>query len=214
MTVEEIKNIKPDIPNILTSLVKVKPKDIDKALEITGALNRHLIVEDIEDGMGLMFHSYIYFWNYVDNMLDIPIKDRQPIKFIINSNGGDLNAAFTALDTISMSKTPVWTINIGAAYSSGLLIFLAGHKRFCYPHSSFLFHEGSAGMGGTAIQFEGFSQFYKKQLKQMREYVLSRTNISSEKYEEIHKDDYWMVAEEALELGCVDEIIDEDILLC
>ena len=108
-----------------------------------------------------------------------------------------------------MSKTPVYTIVIGSAYSAGFFISIAGHKRYAYPLSSFLYHEGSATNGGTANQFQNFSEFYKKQLKQLKEHTLNCTKISEELYEEKKRDDWWLDANEALELGVIDEISEE-----
>ena len=108
-----------------------------------------------------------------------------------------------------MSKTPVYTINTGTAYSGGFFIFIAGHKRFAYPLSSFLFHEGSVGNGGTASQFANFAAFYKTQLKQLKQVVLKYTKIDEDKYKEIQKDDFWLTANEALELGVCDIITEE-----
>lgn len=107
-----------------------------------------------------------------------------------------------------MSKTPVWTINVGTAYSGGFFTFICGDRRIAYPHSSFLYHEGSAGTEGTANQFENFAAFYKRRLEQLKQIVLEKTKISEEKYTAIQKDDFWMSAEDALELGCVDIIAD------
>ena len=73
----------------------------------------------------------------------------------------------------------------------------------------FLYHEGSATNGGTANQFQNFSEFYKKQLKQLKEHTLNCTKISEELYEEKKRDDWWLDANEALELGVIDEISDE-----
>lgn len=169
--------------------------------------SRCMTVADIEPEVGIMIENLIRFFNYQDRELNIPIELRRPIKIYIDSMGGDLSAAFTIIDAIQLSDTPVWTINIGAAYSGGFLIFIAGHKRYCYPHSSFLLHEGSAGTSGTAIQFENFSAHYKRQLKQLKALVLSKTAITEEKYNEICKDDFWLLAEDAVELNIADEIL-------
>ena len=149
----------------------------------------------------------------MDDENAVPADERKPIILFIDSYGGDMNACFSIIDSIAMSKTPVYTVNMGTAYSAGFFIAIAGHKRFAYPHSSYLYHEGSAGTQGTSTQFENFSAFYKKQififcnLGMLRDHTLSHTKITEDKYDEIKKDDFWMTAPEALELGVCDEIV-------
>ena len=135
--------------------------------------------------------------------------ERKPIKIFIDSPGGDLVATFTMINAIKLSKTPVYTINIGAAYSGGFFIFLAGHKRFAYELSSFLFHEGSTGTSGDAGKFRNFADFYKKELDKLKSIVLKYTKISDEEYEKHIKDDWWFTADEAIEYGICDEILTE-----
>ena len=110
------------------------------------------------------------------------------------------------IDSITMSKTPVWTICTGAAYSGGFFTFIAGHKRFAYPLASFLYHEGATGTSADAGKFRNFAAFYEKQLKQLKDVVLKYTTINEETYEKHIKDDWWFTSEEALEYGICDEI--------
>jgi ATP-dependent Clp protease protease subunit len=186
-------------------------KSFDAIMEAAQAFNRQVYIGEITEETGDAIDSAIRFWNWVDEESNTPIEERKPIKIYINSPGGSLTGTFTIINAIEMSKTPVYTINTGTAYSGGFFIFIAGHKRFAYPLSSFLFHEGSVGNGGTASQFANFAAFYKTQLKQLKQVVLKYTKIDEEKYKEIQKDDFWLTADEALELGICDEIIKEFI---
>lgn len=152
------------------------------------------------------FRDAITFWNKVDRIDGIPPEDRQPIKIFINSDGGDLPATLSIIDLIQMSETPVWTINIGKAYSGGFFICIAGHKRFGYPSSTYLFHEGCRQDGGDAHKYLQGASFYKKELEVLKKIVLKHTNISEEEYQEIKKDDLWLLANEALKKNVIDEI--------
>ena len=164
------------------------------------------VVFEIDGAVGDAIENVIRFWNRVDDEENIPISKRKPIKIYIDSPGGDLSATFTMIDAIRLSKTPVWTVNVGMAYSGGFFTYIAGHKRFAYPHSSFMYHEGSASNGGTSTQFQNFAAFYKSQLNQLRDITLEYTKITPELYEEKRRDDWWLSADEAVELGIVDEI--------
>jgi ATP-dependent Clp protease protease subunit len=198
-----------ELMSFLTQNVKEDIKSFSDIVNLEGNLNRELFVYTITEGVGSDINGYIRFWNSYDEKHNIPIDQRKPIKIYFDSDGGLLNETFIIIDSIAMSKTPVWTICIGSAYSGGFFSFIAGHRRIAYPQSSFLYHEGSAGNSGTAAQFQNFSAFYKKQLNQLKDIVLRYTKIDEKKYSEIVKEDFWLTAEEALELGVCDEIAEE-----
>ena len=94
----------------------------------------------------------------VDDEAKIPVEERKPIKIYIQSPGGMLTSTFTMIDSIKLSKTPVYTIAMGETYSGGFFTFLAGHKKFAYPHASFLYHEGATANGGDANKFRNFAK--------------------------------------------------------
>lgn len=198
----------------LTDLLEIlilnrdKVKDFEDVIERNSCWQRHLYLGDIEPDIGDSIENFIRFWNQLDNDLGLKENERRPIKIFINSNGGDLDATFQMADAIKLSETPVWTINTGTAYSGGLLVFVAGDKRIAYPHSTFLYHEGATGMMGDAGKFHNYADFYKKQMKMIEDFVLNNTAITKEQYQEHIKDDWWLTAEEAIEVGICDEITD------
>lgn len=195
----------------LTEIVKEKIasediKDFNDIIAFDGAVSREIFLYTIVDGTGSSVDSYIRYWNKYDEEHNIPIEERKPIKIFIDSTGGFLTDTFTMIDAIKMSKTPVWTICTGCAYSGGFFTFISGHKRIAYPHASFLFHEGATSNGGTASQFENYTAFYKRQLKQLKNIVIENSSITEEEYSDIKKDDVWYTAEDGIEKGFVDEI--------
>lgn len=191
------KNVKEDI------------KSFEDLINLDGSLKREVYLYDIAPGTGATVEGYIRFWNQYDNDHNIPEESREPIKIYIDSCGGSLSDTFTIIDAIKLSKTPVWTINMGCAYSGGFFVFICGHKRIAYSHSSFLFHEGSTGTSGTSSQFENYTAFYKKQLEQLKNIVLNNTSISKEEYQEIKKDDIWYDVEDGVTKGFIDKIAEE-----
>lgn len=198
-----------DLVDALSTNVKKDIKTFEDLINLDGALNREIYLFDITSGTGSSIDGYIRFWNDYDKKHNIPIEEREPIKIYIDSCGGSLTDTFTIIDSIKMSKTPVWTIAIGCAYSGGFFIACSGHKRFAYPHASFLFHEGSTGTSGTAGQFENYTTFYKKQLEQLKRIVLENTNITEKEYNDIKKDDIWYTSQEAIEKNIIDEILEK-----
>ena len=198
-----------DLTDALSSLVENVQEDaksFEDILNLDNSLDRHLYVADIESGIGSTIDSMIRFWNRRDEEEGLNIEERKPIKIYIDSCGGSLTDAFTIIDSIRMSKTPVITIATGCAYSAGFFIFISGHKRIAYPHASFLYHEGSATNGGTASQFRNFADFYDIQLTQLKQIVLDYTDIDEDEYNKHKKDDWWMTAEDAINYGIADEI--------
>lgn len=191
-----------------------KIKDFSYLLNLSNQLSREVPISDvIDEEIGDAVESIIRFWNKVDDDMGTPISQREPIKVYINTPGGSLHATLTMVDAIRMSKTPVYTINTGTAFSGGFFIFISGHMRYSYPHATFLFHEGSTGGGGPqdAGKFRNYASFYDKMLDQLKDLTLENTNITEEEYFKHKLDDWWIFPKEAIELGICDEIINEFI---
>lgn len=200
-----------DLIDCMTDNVKEDTKHFEDLVNLDGAAHREIYLGDIEAGTGQTVDSLIRFWNSYDKKHNIPIEKRKPIKIYIDSNGGCLADTFTIIDAIDTSNTPVWTICTGSAYSGGFFSFIAGHRRFAYPHASFLYHEGSTATGADAGKFRNYADFYNKRLDQLKEITLKYTKITPEQYTEHQRDDWWMTTEEALKLGVCDEIAMEFI---
>ena len=198
-----------DLIDAMSDNIKEDVKSFDDVINLDCALNREIYVGDISGGIGQTVDGYIRFWNKYDDKCNIPIEDRKPIKIYIDSNGGCLSDTFTMIDAIKLSKTPVWTICTGSAYSGGFFTFIAGHRRFAYDHASFLYHEGATATGADAGKFRNYAEFYQKELEQLKEVTLKYTKITPEEYKEHIKDDWWMTADEALKYGVCDEITKE-----
>lgn len=207
--VQEFEFDLDDLVGAMTDNVKEDIKTFEDLINLDGAARREVYLYDIVNGTGASIDGYIRFWNQYDENHNIPIEKRKPIKLFIDSCGGSLSDTLTIIDAIKMSKTPVYTICVGTAYSGGFFTFICGHKRIAYPHASFLFHEGSTSTGGTSGQFENYTAFYKKQLDQLKDIVLENTNISEDEYYKIRRDDIWYDAKEGIDKGFVDEIAKE-----
>lgn len=205
----DIDDLTDALSESIALVKKGKGPEFEEIIDLYNSLDRQLYIKDVCDGLGIAVDTVIRFWNRYDEQHDIPVEERKPIRIYIDSYGGSLSDAFTIINSIHMSKTPVYTIVIGCAYSAGFFISIAGHKRYAYSFASFLYHEGSASNSGTANQFQNFSDFYKRQLQQLKKHTLACTSISEELYNEKRRDDWWLDVDEALELGIIDEISEE-----
>lgn len=136
---------------------------------------------------------------------------REPIKFVINSYGGNVYDGFALMALMETSKTPVHTYCYGYAMSMGLSIFLAGVKRFAHPLVTFMYHQISTGAYYDKIKEikQGLEQSCRLE-RMYDEFMLKRTNILKEKLDAVKeaKDDWFFGLDEAKKLGVVHEVIE------
>jgi ATP-dependent Clp protease, protease subunit len=140
------------------------------------------------------------------------IDQTKPIKVIINSPGGDVFSGFAILDVMKAIKAPVVTLVAGFAASMGSIIMLGAKKgsRFATKNSKVLIHQPLiAGVfEGRATEIE----IQAKEIQQTKEKIINlyveETKQQRKKVAEDVENDYWMTAEEAMEYGLVDKIID------
>ena len=146
--------------------------------------------------------------NYNKEDKGLPIEERKKIFVYIYSYGGDLTAAYSLINTIMCSQTPVVTVNLGNAMSAGALIFLAGSERYTHKFGTVLLHSGSGSVGGTFDQANDQMENYKKLVGIMKDYVIERTNIDNKLYAKNAKKDWYITADECVKLGIATKIID------
>ena len=134
---------------------------------------------------------------------------REPIKLYIQSYGGEVYDMWGLIDIIEKSKTPIHTYCTGYAMSAGFKIFLAGHKKFCTRHATFMYHQMGCRRSGKYQDLVEDRKEMDFLNKQNEDYVLERTKMTREYIDEVRqkKKDVYIHADEALKLGIVDEII-------
>ena len=91
--------------------------------------------------------------------------------------------------------------------SAGFLIFLSGKKRYAFSHTQMLIHEGSASFQGTAGQVEDAQKSYKKQIEDMKKYILEKTEIDEKTFNKNRNKDWYLSADELVKYKIVDKII-------
>lgn len=158
------------------------------------------------DESTLSIQKNILYYNYIDR--DVPVDKRKPIIIMIDSIGGQLTEAMSVAATIRLSKTPVYTVNIGEADSGAALILASGSKRFALPYSTALIHSGSGELAGTAEQVESQQKIYKKQVDQMREYM-SICGVNKVALNRNKNKEWYMTVEDQIKYGVVDKILED-----
>lgn len=162
--------------------------------------NNHILTVDGE----------ITDWDYnvVKNIIGInmqqinkPTEWVDPIILLINSHGGLLDVTNSIIDAISTSVVPVWTVNMGNALSGGCLIFLAGEKRFTTTNSWAMAHAGSGGVSGNYNETVEQTKVWNEQVKNMGNYIVSRTGIDDKTWKKYKNKDWWLNADQQIEYG-------------
>ncbi len=136
--------------------------------------------------------------------------ERRPIILYLDTPGGEVTAGMKLIDVIQASQTPVHIVNLGTCYSMGFLIYIVGHKRFASKNATFLMHDGSIDIGGSTSKTRDYIAFNDIIESRTKELVVSSTSITPELYDEKYRREWYMFADEAKELGVVDEILGID----
>lgn len=171
-------------------------------------LNQEITESIIED-----YSLHILKWNRQDKCL--PVENRKPITIYINSVGGSSIDGFGGLvDIILASKTKVIGVCLGMAASMAYHVYLACHERIAFPHSILLQHDGEICVQNSTSKARQTMEFFNNMEKRVKEYVLSRTKMTEDFYDNIYDQEYWFYADSVgKELGCVDKIVGVDIEL-
>ncbi|KAI9697853.1 MAG: hypothetical protein M1820_007640 [Bogoriella megaspora] len=137
----------------------------------------------------------------------------KPISLYINTPGGSVTAGLAIYDTMTYIRSPITTICVGQAASMGSLLLCGGSpgRRFSLPNSSIMVHQPSGGYSGQASDIAIHAKEILRvrgQLNGLYQRHLTKPH-SLEEIERLMERDYFMGAQEAKELGIVDEIIEK-----
>ncbi|MEE8191848.1 MAG: ATP-dependent Clp protease proteolytic subunit [Gemmatimonadales bacterium] len=137
---------------------------------------------------------------------DNPERD---IYLYINSPGGIISSSFAIYDTMQHIQAPVNTICMGMAASAGSFLLAAGAegKRAALPHSRIMMHQPSGGYQGTAADIEIQAKEILYLRNKLNELYAVHTGKSPEEIEQDIDRDRFMSAEEALDYGIIDKVI-------
>lgn len=132
----------------------------------------------------------------------------QPIYLHLTTNGGDIYAAFSVIDTMKQLHMPVFTVIDGFVASAGTLISTAGERRFISKNAYMLIHELRSQFWGKMSEIEEEFSNLQKMMAHIVAHYMECTNIPRKKLDKILvKDSIWNAAE-CIEHGIVDEIME------
>ena len=136
-----------------------------------------------------------------------PDKD---IMLYINSPGGSVTAGMAIYDTMQYIKCEVSTLCVGMAASMGAFLLAAGAKgkRYCLPNAEVMIHQPSGGASGQATDIAIAAEHILRTKKRMNEILAARTGQDVETIARDVERDNYMYAEEALNYGLIDKIVE------
>jgi len=133
------------------------------------------------------------------------------ISLYINSPGGSVTAGLAIYDTIQYIKCDVSTICMGMAASMGAFLLSAGTKgkRLALPNSTIMIHQPSGGAQGQATDMRIHTEWILDTKKRLNKMLSEATGQPLEVIERDTELDNFMTAQQALEYGLIDKIIDK-----
>jgi ATP-dependent Clp protease protease subunit len=147
----------------------------------------------------------------VAQMLFLQSEDpKADVHLYINSPGGSISAGLAIYDTMQFINCDVATYCVGQCASMAAVLLAAGtpSKRRALPNSRIMIHQPMAGMEGTAEEIMIHAKEFAKVKERLNRILIKHTGHPLEKIERDTDRDRFMSAEEALEYGLVDQVIE------
>jgi ATP-dependent Clp protease protease subunit len=167
-------------------------------------LQQRILVLDgeLDDRGGTRLCSQLFLLSAEDPRADISLW--------INSPGGSVPAMLAISDVMRLIPNDVSTLALGLACSAGQFLLTAGTrgKRFALSHSRILMHQGSAGIGGTAVDIEMQADDLRSTVETVLQIIAENTGQPLDRVRADSQRDRWYSAPQALEFGFIDGILD------
>ena len=128
----------------------------------------------------------------------------------INSEGGDIYAALSIVDTIKNCKVPIHTIIEGCAASAATIISTVAKKRSMMENAHMLIHQMTSGFWGKYTEFKDELQNQNKFMTTIKNIYKNHTNLKGKILDNCLSKDIWWSTDICLKHGLVDEIIKSD----
>jgi len=131
------------------------------------------------------------------------------ISLYINCPGGVIPAGLAIYDTMQLLRAPISTIAVGMAASMGTVLLTAGTKgrRFALPHATIHLHQPMGGAQGQAVDIEIAAREILRMRSLLNELLMRHTGLSEEQIERFTDRDFYMTAEQAVEYGIIDRVL-------
>jgi ATP-dependent Clp protease protease subunit len=134
---------------------------------------------------------------------------KKPISLYINSPGGVVTSGLAMYDTMRFIRAPVHTLCMGTARSMGSFLLMAGQsgERTALPNASIHIHQPLGGFQGQASDMLIHAEEMKRTKHRMTRLYAAHCGRSYDEFERAMDRDRFMTAEEAVEWGLIDRIL-------
>jgi len=167
-------------------------------------LNQRILVLDgiLDDDNGTLLTTQLLTLAAQDPTADIALW--------IHSPGGSIPSMLAIRDVMRLVPCEVSTLALGLACSAGQFLLSAGAngKRYALPHARILMHQGSSGIGGTAVEIEVQADDLRYTVDTVLGIIAEDTGQPFDRVFEDSLHDRWYTAEQAREYGFIDGIVD------
>ena len=168
-------------------------------------LNDRIIVlsDEVNDTTASLIVAQLLFLESQDSEKDI--------SFYINSPGGSVTAGMAIYDTMQYIKCDVSTICMGLAASMGAFLLSSGAKgkRYALPNSEIMIHQPSGGAKGQATDIKIVADHILRTKAKLNKILAENTGKDIDTIAQDTERDNFMTAQEALEYGLVDRVLDK-----
>lgn len=133
------------------------------------------------------------------------------IHLYINSPGGSVTAGMAIYDTMQYIKCDVSTICMGLGASMGAFLLAAGAKgkRYALPNAEIMIHQPSGGARGQATEIQIVAENILRTRERLNRILAENTGKPIEVIAQDTERDNFMTAQEALEYGLIDKVLDK-----
>ena len=190
----------------LVPSVVEKSSDGERAYDIYSRLLRDRIIMlsgEIDDNLA---NSVVAQLLYLDSI------NHDTISLYINSPGGSITAGMAIYDTMNYVKSNVSTICIGVSASMAAFLLSCGQKglRYALPNSEVMIHQPLGGAQGQATEIKIAAERILKLKEKINRILSKNTGQDLEKIQNDTERDYFLSAEEALDYGLIDKVIEKE----
>lgn len=181
----------------------------ERAYDIYSRLLKERIIflgSAIDDNVANIIIAQLLFLESED-----PSKD---VYLYINSPGGIITSGLAIYDTMQYIKPSVVTMCIGQAASMGAVLLAGGAKgkRFALPHSRILIHQPLGGVQGQATDINIQAKEILRMRQEINNIFTTHTGQPPERIEADTERDFYMTAQQAMEYGIIDEIVEKRLI--
>ena len=192
----------------LVPMVVDKENNGERSYDIFSRLLKNRIIllsGEIDD---MLANSVVAQLLYLDSL------NHDDISLYINSPGGSVTAGMAIYDTMQYIKCEVSTICIGLAASFGAFLLAGGAKgkRMALPNAEIMIHQPAIhgnGVKGQATDIRIVSDHIQKSKQRLNRILAQNTGKSLEEIKRDTERDHYMTAQEALEYGLIDQILEK-----